>query len=214
MNPSKIDMCKECGRGCEEPCLALEKLYEIYEERRTKQKQYLIKMLRSQLNILDWEVAPDLQELGEAIINRFPRFSFIREFNIKIGYVRSYKNKVSEGKTTLADCQKVTSSYQAYLPYDVLITFYDPNVAILTVNQRKLVMYHELRHIEMTPKGVRIRPHDIEDFEEILRSFGLQWNAFGNDVPDILAGGDVGAETGKQKGKGNRKEKAKAGYKK
>lgn len=214
MNPAKIDMCKECGRGCEELCLAIEKLYEIYQERRTKQKQYLIKMLRPQLNLMDWEVAPDLQELGELIINRFPQLIFIKEFNIKIGYVRAYENKSAKGRAVFADCRKITSSYRAYLPYDFLITFYDPCVATLTTNQKKLVMYHELRHIEMTPKGFGVRPHDIEDFEEILRSFGLQWNAFGNDVPDILAGGDVGTETSKQKGKGNRKEKAKSGKEK
>lgn len=186
MDPKKIDLCKECGRGCEEPCLAIEKLYEIYEERRIKQKQYLMKMLRHQLNIMDWEVAPDLQELGETIINRFPPFSFIKEFNIKIGYVRAYENKSSKGRAVFADCRKITSSYQAYLPYDFLITFYDPCVATLTTNQKKLVMYHELRHIEMTPKGFGVRPHDIEDFEEILQSFGLKWNDFGNDIPDIL----------------------------
>jgi hypothetical protein len=91
------------------------------------------------------------------------------------------------------------------LPYDFLITFYDPCVAVLTTNQKKLVMYHELRHIEITQKGFGVRPHDIEDFEEILHSFGLKWNAFGNDVPDILAGGDVGEETSKQKAKENSK---------
>ncbi len=216
MNPAKTDICKECGRGCEEPCLAIEKLYEIYEERRARQKQYLIKMLRPQLNLMDWEVAPDLQELGETIINRFPQFIFIKEFNIKIGYVRAYENKSAKGRAVFADCRKITSSYQAYLPYDFLITFYDPCVAILTTNQKKLVMYHELRHIEMTQKGFGVRPHDIEDFEEILQSFGLKWNAFGNDVPDILGkidsvGGGDGKETGKQKAKKNKGQKASKG---
>jgi hypothetical protein len=92
-----------------------------------------------------------------------------------------------------------------------LITFYDPNVSILTENQRKIVMYHELRHIEMTPKGLTVRPHDIEDFESILREHGLNWNQFGNEVLDILDDIRVGGEGGKESGKKEKRGQSKPG---
>jgi predicted metallopeptidase len=208
---AKLDnaVCKKCGNGCEEPCVAIKLLLKIYKEKRTEEKTELIKQLRPLLRILDYETADDLRELGEKVINRFPELSFIKEFDIKIGYIRAYESKTSKGRVTFADCRKVNGPYQAYLPFDFIITFYDPNVAILTENQRKIVMYHELRHIEMTPKGLTVRPHDIEDFESILKEHGLNWNQFGNEVPDILddirAGGDDGKEDSQKEKRGRSK---------
>jgi predicted metallopeptidase len=206
-------VCKKCGKECELPCVALRLLLKIYAEQRNNEKTELIKKLRPLLEILDYETADDLRELGEKIINRFPELSFIKEFGIKIGYIRAYESKTSKGRATFADCRKVSGSYQAYLPFDFLITFYDPNVAILTENQRKIVMYHELRHIEMTPKGLTVRPHDIEDFESILKEHGLNWNQFGNEVPDILSGGGDDGEGQERKGQKGKKVKKPNGAK-
>jgi hypothetical protein len=37
-------------------------------------------------------------------------------------------------------------------------------------------------------KGLTIRPHDVEDFRDILKGFGLNWSSFNNnEIPDILA---------------------------
>jgi len=49
-------------------------------------------------------------------------------------------------------------------------------------------MLHELRHITLGEKGLKIRPHDIEDFKDILETYGLDWNEPGKDLPDILGG--------------------------
>jgi predicted metallopeptidase len=198
-------ICQKCGRGCDDPCMALKFLFKLYKEKRTEEKREIIAKFRSALDIIDFEPAEDLQKLGEAIINRFVELSFIKNFDIKIGYIRAYESKTNKGRATFADCRKVTGSYQAYLPFDFLITFYDPNVIILTENQRKIVMYHELRHIEMTPKGLTVRPHDIEDFESILKEHGLNWNQFGNEVPDILSGGGDDGEGQERKGQKGKK---------
>ena len=37
-------------------------------------------------------------------------------------------------------------------------------------------MYHELKHIGMGPKGLKIEPHDVENFSDILEKYGLDWN--------------------------------------
>jgi predicted metallopeptidase len=190
--------------------MALKFIFKLYKEKRTEEKRAIIAKFRSSLDIIDFESAQDLQKLGETIIGRFVELSFIKSFDIKIGYVRSYEAKMGKGRAIFADCRKVNGPYQAYLPFDFIITFYEPNVMILSENQRKIVMYHELRHIEMTPKGLTVRPHDIEDFESILREHGLNWKQLGNEVPDILtenrAGGDdgEGQERKGQKGKKGR----------
>ena len=104
------------------------------------------------------------------------------------------RKKKKDGKIVAADCRKVTSAYTAYLPFDFVVTFYEPNMSYMTDNQRKVLMLHELKHIGVGPKGLRIEPHDIEDFDSILTRYGLRWNGFGNDVTDILAGGDSAKE--------------------
>ncbi|WP_018250337.1 putative metallopeptidase [Orenia marismortui] len=101
-----------------------------------------------------------------------------------IGFVRCFLKKKSRGKVTYADCRKVTGPYAAMIPYKFIITFYDYNTSLLSVNQQKILMYHELKHIG--PNGY-IVPHDIEDFSDILQKYGIDWASEGVEVPDILS---------------------------
>lgn len=181
-------ICEDCGRQCKERCLSLNMLYNIYNEHGTVEKIELIKALRKELNILDVEVADDLKILGDKVIKIRPELGYITENEIKIGYVRSYETK-SGRKITFADCRKVSGPYIAYLPYDFIITFYDNEAGLLTDNQQKILMLHELKHIEIGERGFSVRPHDIEDFRSILEKYGINWNEINQDVPDILAGG-------------------------
>ena len=59
---------------------------------------------------------------------------------------------------------------------------------MLNENQHKILMYHELQHIGIGEKGHKIETHDIEDFSNILHKYGLDWNSYDKNVPDILAG--------------------------
>lgn len=195
MNP----VCEQCPRKiiCKKektPCSALEALYKIGQEQDREAKAALIRDYARQLNVFDCEVSPELQQLGEQVIAGMPELSHIPTYDIKIGFVISYKSKKQDGKIVAADCRKVETVYQAYLPFDFIVTFYEPNMAYMTDNQKKVLMLHELKHIGIGPKGLRIEPHDIEEFETIITRYGLRWNAFGNDVLDILAGGDVAEE--------------------
>lgn len=184
--------CEKPSLDCDLPCPALQELRKLYDRLRTEERAGMIRQLRSNLDIKDCEVAEDLQEMGERIIARMPELGHIPTFGVKVGYVRSYEKKIDKGRTVNADCRKVNKVYGAYLPFDFLITFYEPNIGHMTENQRKILMLHELMHIGIGERGYRIEPHDIEDFESILMRHGLHWNGFEQDVPDILAGGDRG----------------------
>lgn len=183
-------VCQKCGKDCPDPCVALKLLLKIYSEKRVEEKTELIHKLRYLLQILDWEVSDKLQELGNKVIDKIAELAYIRDFDIKIGYVLSYERKVNKGKVVFADTRKVNGPYQAYLPFDILITFYEPNIGILSENQQKIVMWHELRHIDIGPKGVTIRPHEVDDWKSILREYGIDWNEYGHEVNDILTAGD------------------------
>jgi hypothetical protein len=135
---------------------------------------------------VDAEVAEDLQAMGEQVISKMPELDIIPGFDIKIGYVRSYEKKADKGKTVCADCRKVNKVYGAYLPYDFIITFYEPNIYYMTENQKKILMLHELKHIGIGERGLKIEYHDVEDFGDILTRFGIDWNWLDKEVPDIL----------------------------
>ncbi|GAB6170926.1 hypothetical protein JCM15765_04040 [Paradesulfitobacterium aromaticivorans] len=196
-------ICARCGKDCDatdDPCEALKAITKLYTDLRTEEKTQLIRVLRKYLNLIDCEVAEDLKELGERVINRMPELFVIRDYDVKIGYVRSYEAKRDKGKIVSADCRKVRGTFTAYLPFDFVVTFYEPNVYHLTENQRKILMLHELRHIGIGERGLRIENHDVEDFRDILERFGIDWNGFDQEVADILAGGD-GVKKPKEKRK-------------
>ena len=206
MNP----VCDKCPRLtiCKKektPCSALEALYKIGQEQDREAKTELIREYARQIGVFECEVSPELQKLGEAVIAGMPELAYISTYDIRIGFVLSYESKKSNSKIVAADCRKVTGPYKAYLPFDFVVTFYWPNMSYMTDNQKKVLMLHELKHVGLGPKGLRLEPHDIEEFETIITRYGLRWNAFGNDVPDILEGGDNGEEKEAAKKKGGRK---------
>jgi hypothetical protein len=181
-------ICSQCGKQaeCAIRCAAYMKLIEIYKETRNKERFQIIKKLQKEMGIRDAEPSKDLRQLAEMIINKFPRFQIIPEYDIRIGYVLS-QEKPPGTKTKYADCTKVKLKYQAWLPFDFIITFYEPNTETLSENQRKILMLHELRHIGIGEKGLRLVEHEIEDFESILKDYGIKWNYYGEEVPDILS---------------------------
>ncbi len=183
------ELCRKClyVKKCKETCPAFIELYKICDEQDAKDKTVLIRNLKKLIGIRDTEPSMQLKRLGIKVINHFPEFIFIKEWNIKIGYVISQEKK--SGKRILyADCRKVQEVYRAYLPFDFIITFYECNTGMLNENQLKILMLHELKHIGMSERGLTIVPHDIEDFSGILRKYGLDWNEYGKELPDLFGG--------------------------
>lgn len=179
----------DCGLKCE----AWNKLNEIYQEARNKERHQLIKKYGRLLGIVDAEPDKGMRKLAEAILTneliltKFPELAIIREYDIRIGYVLSQEKPPDvRGKTKYADCRKLKWTYKAFLPFDFIITFYDCNVEVLSANQRKILMLHELKHIGIGEKGLRLEEHDKEDFVNILERYGIRWNSLDMDVPDIL----------------------------
>jgi predicted metallopeptidase len=183
-------ICETCGMvdHCETGCAAASELRRIWEAQDEKDKKDIIRRLARRLGIPNAERSQELQRLADKIIRRVPSLSFIKGV-ICIGYVMSYEHKKGE-RIRYADCRRVREVFRAWLPYDFIITFYYNNTSMLSENQQKIVMLHELMHIGMGPKGLKLVHHDVEDFKVILREFGLDWGALDNrDVPDILLAG-------------------------
>jgi predicted metallopeptidase len=183
------ELCRKClfAKECEISCPAFIELYKICDEQDAKDKTILIRNLKKLIGIRDAEPSMQLKHLGNKIINHFAELSFIKEWNIKIGYVISQEKK-SGKRIVYADCRKVQEVFRAYLPFDFIITFYEQNTGILNENQLKILMLHELKHIGMGERGLMIVPHDIEDFSSILSKYGLDWDTYGKELPDLFGG--------------------------
>lgn len=180
------DICKACGNNCEVDCVALDELRKIYAETRLQEKRALIRILKHKIDIADAQPSKEMEQLAEKVIAKIPDLHFISNLNIKIGYVTSYEKKRKSGQQIYGDCRKVNPVYSAFLPFDFIITFYEPNIGHLSPNQAALLMWHELKHVGIGQKGFTIIPHDIEDFHSIIDTHGTRWNEFGTDVTNIL----------------------------
>ncbi len=180
-------LCGWCGLGCIDPCQPVKRILSIYEKERTEDKKELLKILKSELDIIDYEPSQELEILSGKVQDKIPELSYIREYEVKVGYVLSSYRKIDDGELVFVDCRKVTGPMQAYLPYQVIITFYEPNIDDFTPNQKAVLMWHELKHIELTQKGIKIKNHDVRDFRSIIDRLGLDWSSE-IEIEDILGG--------------------------
>lgn len=184
---NKFLECKFEGNMCDFINMLI-KEYRTYTTDAAKEK---IAALRPLLSEEDAETSEYLETLGNTVINSLPELGFIKDCEIKIGYVMCYEEKKHNGKSVMADCRKVTSVYAAYIPYDFIITFYDANISHLSENHLKVLMWHELKHIGINDKTLKteykIVPHEIEDFYSITDRLGTKWSSL--EILEDICGG-------------------------
>lgn len=187
----KNDMCVNCTfsavcLGTDESCAALRELTNLIEKITIKDKRIVIRTLKRKLEFEYAEPSNWMKNMGERVIKKFEHLEFIHDLEINIGYVLSNEQKLEKGRTVLGKTEKIKKEFKAYLPFDFLITFYEPNIETLDENQIRILMLHELQHIEMGDKGLKIREHDIQDFNNILHQFGINWESSDDVQPDIF----------------------------
>ena len=121
----------------------------------------------------------DYARIGAELIQAEKSLNWIRETEVSIGFMSSNKAKVSNGKTVFGQCERVPDRYKAFIPYDFLITVYEPNVIDFTSKQIRILLHHELLHcgVNMNAEPTyKVVPHDVEEFNEIIDRYGLDWS--------------------------------------
>lgn len=122
-------------------------------------------------------------ELGAKVIANERSLQWIAQADVRIGFLRSFKEKHSSGKDVFGACIKVNELYEPFCPYDFLIVLYEPNIVGMSERQLYALMHHELLHVGVSEKDGELKyqivPHDIEDFDEIISRYGLHWAAPG-----------------------------------
>ena len=119
----------------------------------------------------------DLKALGEKVIAVNEKLGHLNSPSCRIAYQYSSQEKKSNKKTTYADTERIKDKLKAFLPYDFIITFYQPNTAELDAETMERLMYHELCHVgyDEDSGAYSIIPHDVEDFRDVIEHWGLDW---------------------------------------
>lgn len=121
----------------------------------------------------------DYTQIGMDLIRSEASLRWIEIAEISVGFLSSNKAKQSKGKTVYGQCERVPDKYRSFIPYDFLITVYEPNVIDFTTEQIRILIHHELLHVGVNEKaepGYRINPHDVEEFNEIINRYGIDWS--------------------------------------
>ena len=94
----------------------------------------------------------------------------------RIGVIMRSEAPRTGGRVVLGKTEKVSSKAQVHVPYDFIIWLSDDQYRLLAPFQREALIDHELCHCQWDMgNGASIRPHDVEEFTEILQRYGYWW---------------------------------------
>lgn len=129
---------------------------------------------------MDYERNTTTEQIVQQIIAEEPDFMDIRVAQPKICVLDCMLVKKSEGRLVFADIRAVPDQYKVLCDMDYIITVYTRNTFLLTDEQFKILLEHELRHIDIrnTKKGIVMGTvgHDFEDFYAIVDRYGMEWS--------------------------------------
>ena len=121
------------------------------------------------------------EEIAQELIDNEPELAYIKDSQVKIAFLESDQSKKADkDKLVLGECEKVAAKNKWAIAYDFTITLFKNNLIGLTLDQIKIVLFHELLHvgIELGPDGTEtynVVKHDLEDFKTIIDRFGTDW---------------------------------------
>lgn len=127
------------------------------------------------------QISEEYAEIGARVLEKEPSLADVKNSLATIVYLTSEQAKTTGGKKICAQCEKVPDKYKWSVPADYTITVFLPNVEHFTEEQKEILMFHELLHIDITfnadgSENYAVRPHDYEDFKEITDRFGTEWS--------------------------------------
>lgn len=127
------------------------------------------------------EISEEFAEIGASVIQEEESLVDIRNSLATIVYLTSEQRKMSKGKKVCAQCERVPDKYKWSIPADYTITVFLPNIEGFSEEQKRILIFHELLHIDIDfdQDGndiYSVKPHDYEDFKEIIDRFGTDWS--------------------------------------
>ena len=120
-----------------------------------------------------WSKAPDhVLEIVRRLIDLY--HESLKD--ARIGVIMRSEAPVTGGRITYGKAEKVSAKAQVHVPYDFIIWLSEDQYWMLAPFQREALIDHELCHCRYdTDTVAAIRPHDVEEFTEILERYGYWW---------------------------------------
>lgn len=142
-------------------------------------------------------------ELAEEIIQTEPLVEYLQFRNFTIIYLTSEHKRKSNGKAVHGLTEIVQEKNKWSMPGDVSITIYEANNEGFTKEQERILMLHELMHIQVDGENnnkPKLRGHDVEDFSEIIEMYGMDWaHVDDKKMPGQMTLQDINNEAGANK---------------
>lgn len=120
-------------------------------------------------------ISDEYADIGYDLIQTEPELEYLKDADITIVYLSSDAEKKSGKKVVFGECEKIPEKYKWGLPCDFTITIYEPNCIGFTIEQLRILIFHELLHIGVDGEKLSINKHDLEDFSVIVERFGAHW---------------------------------------
>jgi len=93
----------------------------------------------------------------------------------RIGVIMRSEAPINGGQIVYGKAEKVSLKAQVHVPYDFIIWLSADRFGLLAPLQKEALIDHELCHCQWDEGKASIRPHDIEEFTEILERYGYWW---------------------------------------
>lgn len=114
------------------------------------------------------------------LIENEPALIDIKNSNVSIIYLSSEHEKKTKTSIVYGQCEKVQDKNKWAIPADFTITVFEPNCKEFTPEQIKILLFHELLHINIVFKDgaevYSINDHDLNDFKVIVEKYGVDWS--------------------------------------
>lgn len=121
--------------------------------------------------------------LAVALKTKFKELSHIRPERILFIEDVEWENKSPSKKTWIARIQKTNNQFSEMTGYNYILETRKWFIDQFSREQLALLLYHKLMHIDTDGT---LRTHDVEDWNNIIATFGTHWNKPNAVIDNIL----------------------------
>lgn len=127
----------------------------------------------------DYEFDEEGKQIAENIVKREFKIWFDENFSLidleKVAFIKCYNQKTAQGIEPMnvhAQCKALDSLERLLSLYKYAIFIY-PSFEFLPDIDKKKVIFHEILHIPRDFEKMSVLEHDIAEFREVIKRFGL-----------------------------------------
>jgi hypothetical protein len=129
---------------------------------------------------VSFRIAPEVQKIGDALVGKY--HTHLQEYDVLVRYWFRDDTPKKNGALVLGTCERVTGKAKMHAKQELdffLIIISEPQWEKLDDTQRMALVDHELAHAwceydeEKEELVLSLRPHDLEEFGDIVKRYGL-----------------------------------------